>query len=105
MLVDRRGIEFDRANEEESSVCGEIVEALRARLQQLEDREEPRVTLAEIVVAPESGGFERGLDSARELVGREPHDVLLIEPIQFLGIEHRIPAADAIERERLHDVV
>src|SRR3989442_1469164 len=59
MFVDRRGIEFDRADEEESSVCAEIVEALRARLQQLEDREEPRVTLLEIVVAPETAGFWR----------------------------------------------
>ena len=77
----------------------EITEPLRARPQQLEHGGEPGVSIAEIVVAPQPGRFEPGPHPRRELVGGEPQDVLLVEPVQLLGIEHRVAAADPLERE------
>ena len=84
----------------------EIVEPLRARLQQLEHGEKPRVPIAEIARrstarAASNDGFSR----ARELVRREPHQVLLVEPVELLGVEDRVAAADALERERRDELV
>ena len=99
MLVDRGRVVLDRVAEEQRALRGEIVEPLGARSQQLEHGEEPRVSIAEIVVVPQPGGFEPRLDADRELVRREPHDVLLVEPVELLRVEHGVAAADAVERE------
>src|SRR6185369_8769296 len=51
------------------------------------------------------GRSEQRLQPLRELVRREPHDVLLVEPLELLGIENRIAAADTVERKQLDQLV
>ena len=63
------------------------------------------MTRAEITVAPETRGFEPRLETRGELVRRQPHDVLLVEPVELFGVEHGVAAADPLERERRDELV
>src|SRR6185436_19725180 len=105
MLVDRGCVVLQRIAEEEASLRREIVEPLRARLQQFEYRVEPRVPIAEVLVAPDTGLLERRFEPARELVRGDPHEMLLIEPVELLGIEDRVSPADPFERERRDQLI
>ena len=60
---------------------------------------------AKVGVVPETCRPERRLETPRELVRREPRDVLLIEPVELLLVEDGVTAADAVERERLDQLV
>ena len=55
-------------------------------------------------IAPEAGVPEERRDAVRELAGRQPHHLLLVEPIELVGIEDRVSAADALERETVHEL-
>src|SRR5205823_7416961 len=79
----------------------EIVEALRARHEQFEHSKKPRVTRREEVIFPEARGFERRLEPQRELQRRQARKMLLVEPVELVGIEHSVAAADALESENV----
>src|SRR5262245_4778545 len=107
VLVDRGFVVLDgvAGREEELAQRGEVVEPTDAWPQQLEDREEPRAAVADELVAPQALRLERRLDAGRELVRREPRDVLLIEPVELLLVEDRVPSADAFQREQRDELV
>src|SRR5438034_6657086 len=105
ILVERRRVVLERIRKEESSVRREIVEPLRARLQELERGKKPRVSIIEVVLAPQTRRFERWFDTSRQFLRRKTHDVLLIEPLQFFRIEHGVAAADSVERKRSDELV
>src|SRR5437870_2761214 len=105
MLVDGRRVVLNVVSEKESALSDEIMKPASARLQQLEHRKEPRVTGAEIAVVPDSSLLQKWLESSAQLVGRQPRDVLLVEPIELLLIEDRVAAADAFEPERRRQLV
>ena len=46
-----------------------------------------------------------GSTRAAQVVARQPGDVLLVEPLELLGIEDGVPAADALEREARDQLV
>src|SRR5438876_1774266 len=97
MLVDGFRVVLDRVSKKEASLRGEISETFDARLQQLEHGKEPRVTISKVRLIPESGGLKPRLHSPRELVGRQPHHVLLVEPVELVRIEDGVAAADTLE--------
>src|SRR5581483_4612571 len=105
VLRDGRFVVGDRVGEEESPEACEVAETFGAWLQQLEDRKEPRPPRGDEIVLPQAGRLERRPQTRRELARREPHDVLLIEPIQLFWIEDSVAAADARERERRDELV
>ena len=45
------------------------------------------------------------LETPGELVGRQPGNVLLVEPVELFGVEDGVAAADAFERERCDQLV
>src|SRR4051812_46473260 len=98
MLCYCSGVVLDGVDEKEPRLHRELIEALRARTEQLEDGEEPGVAITKKIVAPDASGFEERLGALRELVGSKAHEVLLVEPVQLLRIEHRVAAADPLER-------
>ena len=61
--------------------------------------------LSHVAVAPELCRLEERLEANGQLAGRQPRDVLLIEPVQLLWIEHRVAAADSPQRELRHQFV
>ena len=99
MFLHGRRVVLHRVREEEPPLRHEVVQAPGARLQQLEDGEEPRVTIAEIALVPQRRVLQARLEPAAELVRRQTRDVLLIEPVELLRVEDRIPAADPFEAE------
>src|SRR5580765_182082 len=105
VLVDRGLVVLDRIRKEEASVHHEIVEPFDARLQQLDDGEQPRVPIAEILVLPQAGRGKQRFQPARQLDWRQQRHVLLVEPVDLFRIEDRIAAADTFERERAHQLV
>ena len=104
-FVRRLRVVLDLIDEEEPALRDEVVQTLDARLQQLEHRKEPGVPIREVGLVPESCLPERRLETPRELVGRQAHDVLLVEPVELLLIEDGVAAADAVERERLDQLL
>ena len=46
-----------------------------------------------------------GFALAEQLVRAQPRQILGVEPVELLRIEHRVAAADAVERERLDQLV
>ena len=50
-------------------------------------------------VAPQPCFAKVRFERVAQFLGRQPRDVLLIEPVEFLGIENGIPTADAFEAE------
>src|ERR1700676_4992434 len=99
MFLDSRRIELNRIREEEPPVRREIIQTTGARFQQLEHRKEPCMSLVDIALVPEAGRFKDRLEPDGKLVGCQPGDVLLTEPLQFFRIEHRITAADSFQPE------
>ena len=55
--------------------------------------------------SPETGRFELRTHPRQQLVGREPRQVLRVEPVELLGIEDGVAAADALEREARDELV
>src|SRR5215472_13185987 len=104
VLLDRGRVELDRVCEERTTLCDEIVETLRARRQQCEDAEEPGVPRREELVMPQPGRFEERLQPRGEIFWCETRDVLLVEPVELLRVEHRVAAADPLEREDSHQL-
>src|SRR5438445_3286209 len=102
---DRSFVVRDRVREEEATLRDEVAEPPRPRLEQLEHRKKPRVPISKIRVVPEIFGSEPRLQTSAELVRREPRHVLLVEPIELLGIEHGVAAADALDRKRVDELL
>ena len=73
--------------EEETALHDEVAHPFHARPEQIDDREEPGVAIADELVPPQPLGLEERFEAARELIRRETHDVLLVEPVELLGIE------------------
>src|SRR5206468_7619047 len=92
-------------SEEEFTLLTEIREAPCPGLQQFEHSKKPGVPLSQIRVAPEPSRFKYRFQPHAELVGREPREVLRVEPIQLFQIEYSAPAADALERECRHELL
>jgi hypothetical protein len=82
-----------------------MVERFHARLQQLEDLRDPGGLAADECIAPQARLPQARLYARQELRGRQACDVLLIEPVQLLGIEDGVSAADALEGEELRELV
>src|SRR5581483_3938384 len=67
--------------------------------------EEPRMPLAQVGLVPQALAPEPRLEPPRKLVGRQPRDVLLVEPVELLWVKHGVAAADPLEREDLLELV
>src|SRR5581483_2340702 len=91
--------------EKETAELREVAKPLRARLQQLQNGEQPRMAARHVLVVPEPVGLEPRLDASRELVRRHPPQMVLVEPLELLGIENGVAAADAVEREHRRELV
>ena len=50
-------------------------------------------------LVPHARRVEERADAHRELIRREPRDVLRVEPVELLGVEDDVATADAVERE------
>src|SRR5437773_1699065 len=87
VLVHRGLIEINAIGKQEPSLIDEIPQALDTWLEELDHGIEPRPPLAQVRVVPQAGGLEERPDTRRELRRRQLHDVLLIEPVQLLGVE------------------
>ena len=99
------GVVIDLLHEEQPAVVDELTEFPGARLQQFDDalaarRARCRPKLSRHRPASRSSGVRRD----DQLAGRQPHDVLLVEPVELLGIEDGVAAADALEREALDEL-
>src|SRR4051812_49760001 len=89
VLVDGSRVVLDSIEKEHRTLIGKIDEASSAWTQQLEDGEEPRMSVAEIFLAPRPCRFQPRFHAQREIVRGEPHDVLLVEPVELFSVEHR----------------
>src|SRR5205085_7303195 len=50
-------------------------------------------------------GLEERLQTAAEFVWRQARDVLLVHPIELLGVEHSVTAGDAVEIEGFGELI
>src|SRR5207248_9068580 len=53
----------------------------------------------------QSARAQAPFDPSQQFCGRQSCEVLLVEPVEFFGIEHRVAAADALEREERNQLV
>src|SRR5262245_20002170 len=93
-------IVFNDVDEEESTHLQELIQSLRAGLEKLEHGEEPRVPFSQIGFVPHACRLEQRFQSPRQLVRCKTEYVLLIEPVELIGIEDRIACADTAQVER-----
>jgi hypothetical protein len=100
VLGDGGWVVFHGVAEEEFTQLEELIQSLRAGPQELEHGEKPGVAFAQIRLVPHACSVEKRPQPSRQLVGRETEQVLLIEPVELVGIEDRIASADAAEVER-----
>jgi hypothetical protein len=56
-------------------------------------------------VRPQTGGLQFRTDTPDQVVSGQPRDVLRVEPVELLGIEDSVAAADALERETRNQLV
>ena len=56
-----------------------------------------RAGLVKECIAPQAGRLDGRTEPSQYLDSRKPHDVLLIEPVELLGIEDGVAAADAVK--------
>src|SRR5689334_12587458 len=105
MLLHGLRVERYRVIEKETAEHRELIEPLRTHLQEFEYGREPCTAIPEVLVAPQSGFEKERTEAARELVWRQPHHVLLIEPVQLLGIEHGVSATDPRQIEHILELV
>ncbi len=54
---------------------------------------------------PQTGCLKERLHAPGELVGRQAHDVLLVEPLQLFRTKDGVAAADAVERKSIDQLV
>ncbi len=105
VLLHRRRVVLDVVREEGAGLVREIAEPARAWLQQVQHAVEPGALAAGQAVVPESGLAQHALQTRQQVVVRQAHDVLAVEPLQLLGVEHGVAAADTLQREARHQLV
>ena len=71
---------------------------VRARLEQI-NRLRPGAARSASASLARPAASRSGPEPGQNLVPAQPHDVLLVEPVELLRIEHGVAAADALERE------
>src|SRR5262245_61247267 len=95
---------FDLVREKVAPERRELIEPLRARLQQLQHRFQPGAPALPKPLVPAPRRLEPRPHLLDELARREPHQVLLIHPIELLAVENGAAAADAVEIEDLREL-
>src|SRR6188508_295476 len=105
MFRDRRRVVLHIALKKRTHFLGELIEFLHAWTDQYEQAHKPVTATVQVIGCPESTLMQDRLEPSREFVERQAQDVLLIEPIELLGIEDCIPTADALQGERPDQVV
>src|SRR5436190_17540326 len=90
VLVHGGLVVLDCVGEEESSELWKLAEPLRARFQLLEHRKKPWTTIGEQRVVPQARFRQRGTQSVAQLLQGQARDVLLVEPVEFLGVEDSV---------------
>ena len=53
------------------------------------------------VTMPQAGSFKVRAQALDDVIRAQANHVLLIEPVQFVGVEHGVATADSLERELL----
>src|SRR5205823_13402971 len=91
--------------EEWTQVFDELVELLDARLEQREHGGNPFRLRCLQRLAPQSGLAQPRFNPLEQRCRRQPSDVLLVEPVELLRIEHGVAAADPVEREERDQLV
>ena len=101
MLLHGLGFVVEVVGQKRPRVAREIGHPLRARLERLDDPQEPVVQDAALaqVGAPEPLAFEVGLDHRHDPRRRQVVDVLAVEPFELLLVEHRPLAVDRLQAE------
>ena len=98
-VLDGRRVVFDAVAQKRLELRDQVLEPPHAREQESDDTLEPRGARAFERCVPQSRGFEGGTKACDDLRGRHSRDVLRVHPLEFLGIEHGIAAADPLERK------
>src|SRR5687767_11486284 len=96
MLLDRVGVVAGRLFEERSQLIRKLRELLTARPQQRKNGGRPAVSPQAPSPRPQAP------EPRHEFFVREANQVLMIEPIELVGIEHGVAAADRLEIESLN---
>ena len=95
----RRRVVVRRRVEEGFELLDELGQPPRARSQQRQHARPP-VCFVRCRI-----GAEKRLQSVHELGVGQPQQVLMVEPVELLGVEHGVAAADAVEREGRDELV
>src|SRR6185437_8558813 len=105
MLPAGRLVDVRLLDEKRPELIDELIEVLYSRGEQPQNPLDPGCLRRFERVAPQARIDQAALDTAEQLGGRQPGDVLLVEPVKLLGIEDRVAAADPFEREQLDQFV
>src|SRR5262245_4971938 len=105
MFRNRRWIVLHMLLKERTHLLDELIEFLHSRPDQFNQADKPFAPIAGELGAPESRLTQDRLETPRELVDRQPQDVLLVEPVKLLRAEDSVPAADTLERERRDQLI
>ena len=99
VLVDRRGLVLHRLAQQRPACSTKSVSRFaRGRSSSSSRTNDARRSTSGCRAQP--AGVQQRLHGVRELCRRHPRDVLPVHPVELLGVEHRVAAADAFERER-----
>src|SRR5262245_28870556 len=104
MLLHRALLVLHFLSKEEAAGNGKVPQPPGARSQQVEDRVQPRALLSVVRIVPKACVMKPRPHASSELFERQPEHVLLVEPIELLGIEDRPAAANAREPKDLGEL-
>ena len=104
MLVDGVRIIRLRIRQKGPSAVDVVRQPLRARLQQRENPAHPWELVTGQRLPPQAGRLESGRESRQQFFVRKREQVLMVEPVQLLGVEDGVAAADALEREAIDEL-
>src|SRR4026208_1396917 len=99
MFRDRRRVVLNIALKKRTHFLCELIEFLHAWTDQYEQAHKPVTATVQEIGCPESTLMQDRLEPSREFVERQAQDVLLIEPIELLGIGDRHPNPHGLARE------
>ena len=98
-------VDVHRVDQKRTELVDELIEVLDPRLQQIDDPRDPSPSSVSSAARHRSASRSRPLIRLEQVERGKTGDVLLVEPVQFFGVEDGVAAADAIEREQRDQLV